>query len=135
MVETPVAGDRGERARVVARVQGVYFLVTGVWPFLSRATFEAVTGPKLEYWLVLTVGGLVAAAGVVLLAAARERRIVREIALLGVMLPIVLALLDFYAVPQPRTSRAYWADAVVELALVAAWSWAWPKRRPDGRET
>ena len=135
MRETPAAVARGERARMVARVQGIYFLITGIWPFLSRATFEAVTGPKLDYWLVLTVGGLIAAAGVVLLAAARERRIVREIALLGVLLPLVLALLDFYAVPQPRTSRAYWADAVVELALVAAWWWAWPKRRPDGTET
>ncbi|MCI0462876.1 MAG: hypothetical protein L0Z62_38510 [Gemmataceae bacterium] len=27
-------------------VQGVYYLLAGVWPLLSLGTFEAVTGPK-----------------------------------------------------------------------------------------
>ena len=49
-------------------VQGVYFLLTGVWPLLSIRTFEAVTGPKVDRWLVKTVGLLVAVIGASLLA-------------------------------------------------------------------
>ena len=43
--------------------QGVYYVATGAAPFVSRRAFEAVTGPKREWWLVQTVGGLVTAIG------------------------------------------------------------------------
>ena len=43
--------------------QGAYYLGTGVAPFVSRRAFEAVTGPKKEWWLVETVGVLVTAVG------------------------------------------------------------------------
>jgi hypothetical protein len=40
--------------------QGVYYTVTGVVPFVSRDAFEAVTGPKREWWLVQTVAAVLA---------------------------------------------------------------------------
>src|SRR4051794_41603604 len=43
--------------------QGAYYAGTGVAPFVSRRAFEAVTGPKKEWWLVETVGVLVTAVG------------------------------------------------------------------------
>src|SRR3954468_19360295 len=57
-------------ARSVAAAQGAYFLLTGVAPFVSRRGFEAVTGPKREWWLVQTVGGVVTALGGALAGAA-----------------------------------------------------------------
>src|SRR4051812_49609509 len=53
-------------------VQGLYYLVTGVWPLVSIETFQMVTGPKTDHlvtgretdhWLVMTVGVLVTAVG------------------------------------------------------------------------
>ena len=38
--------------------QGGYYVATGVLPFVSRRAFEALTGPKREWWLVQTVGAL-----------------------------------------------------------------------------
>ena len=32
--------------------QGALYVVTGVWPLLHMASFEAVTGPKTDDWLV-----------------------------------------------------------------------------------
>jgi hypothetical protein len=46
--------------RLAAR-QGVYYLLTGVWPLPSIGSFQRVTGPKTDLWLVRTVGVLVAA--------------------------------------------------------------------------
>jgi hypothetical protein len=54
-------------ARKVLAAQGAYYVATGVAPFVSRRAFEVVTGPKLEWWLVQTVGALVTAAGGALL--------------------------------------------------------------------
>lgn len=50
------------RDRVIGALGG-YYVATGVAPFVSRRAFEAVTGPKREWWLVQTVGALVTAAG------------------------------------------------------------------------
>jgi hypothetical protein len=32
----------------IASLQGTYFLATGIWPLVSRRTFERVTGPKVQ---------------------------------------------------------------------------------------
>src|SRR5437879_6174180 len=32
--------------------QGLYFLLTGLWQLLSISSFQAVTGPKHDLWLV-----------------------------------------------------------------------------------
>src|SRR3712207_8805835 len=48
-------------------------------PFVSRRAFEAVTGPKLEWWLVKTVGVIVTVVGGVLLSGARRNRVTPEL--------------------------------------------------------
>ncbi len=52
--------------RALALVHALYFLIGGAWAVTGKRTFEAVTGPKVDYWLVRTVGGLLSVAGVVL---------------------------------------------------------------------
>jgi H+/Cl- antiporter ClcA len=59
--------------------QGVYYTVTGVVPFVSRDAFEAVTGPKREWWLVQTVAALVTAVGGGLLGASVRDRATPEL--------------------------------------------------------
>ena len=45
-------------------IQGLYYVVTGVWPLVSTCgTFEAVTGNKVDDWLVKTVGVLIIVIG------------------------------------------------------------------------
>src|SRR3954453_8582479 len=52
-----MAGDLAQHAdrRRVLLLQGGYYVLTGVAPFVSRRAFERVTGPKAEWWLVQTV--------------------------------------------------------------------------------
>ena len=54
--------------------QGVYYILTGLWPLVSMQSFELVTGPKTDDWLVQTVGLLLAVIGMTLLARARRAR-------------------------------------------------------------
>src|SRR4051812_31621926 len=44
--------------RWVLSFQGIYYLLTGVWPLVGMATFEFVSGTKTDKWLVNTVGVL-----------------------------------------------------------------------------
>ena len=57
-------------ARAVAAGQGVYYLVTGIWPLVHMGSFQRVTGPKVDGWLVQTAGVLITAIGATLLAIA-----------------------------------------------------------------
>jgi hypothetical protein len=113
----------------VARVQGAYFLATGIWPLISRRSFEAVTGPKTDFWLAQTVGVLVAAIGGVLLLADCRKRVTPELRVLGVASAGGLGLVDTVFSLRGRISKVYLADALVECALVAGWA---AERRNNG---
>jgi hypothetical protein len=112
----------GPFANRVATAQGAYFTATGVWPLVSLRTFEAVTGPKLDGWLVETVGALVGCIGSTLFSAGRRGRVTPEIAWLGAGTALALAAVDTVWVARRRLSRVYLLDAAVEAAIVAAWA-------------
>lgn len=115
-------GRAPDRLAMLAAAQGIYWVASGVWALLSRRSFEAVTGPKTDYWLVQTVGGLLAAIGTTLLLAARNGRISPEIRLLGASSATVLAGIDIAHSLRARISPIYLAEAVVELGFVAGWA-------------
>src|SRR5436190_3160854 len=75
-------------------LQGLYFAATGIWRLVHLASFEAVTGPKTDDWLVQTVGALITVIGAVLLLAAGRRRLSAEVALLAVGSAAALAAVD-----------------------------------------
>ena len=106
---------------MVSLVQGAYFVVAGVWPVLSIRTFEAVTGPKTDDWLVKTVGVLVAVIGLVLILAGLRGQFAPEVVILAVGTALALAGIDVWYVARRVISRVYLLDAVWELVLVAAW--------------
>lgn len=109
-------------ARALALGQGLYFAATGLWPIVHLRSFEAVTGPKPEGWLVKTVGALLAVMGAGLVASSRRRRVTRDWALLAAGGAAALATVDvWYAGVRRRISPVYLADAPIEGALAAGW--------------
>jgi hypothetical protein len=101
--------------------QGTYYLATGLWPILSICTFEAVTGPKTDRWLVKTVGVLVVVSGVVLMLAGFRREFGLEVVVLGVGGAIGLTGIDVWYVARKVVAPIYLLDAVAELILVTLW--------------
>lgn len=112
----------GRLARLLALGQGTFYLLTGLWPIFHLPSFEAVTGPKTDDWLVRTVGILVAAIGAVLLLAWRRRRVEPEIGLLAAGSALGLAGIDLVYALAGVISPIYLADAVVELLIAGLWA-------------
>jgi hypothetical protein len=108
--------------RKLAGFQGAYFALTGIWPLFDIDSFMAVTGPKTDLWLVRTVGILVTVIGATLLAGARRGRAREELALLAISSAAGLAAIDILYSTLGVISKIYLADAVLELALVGAWT-------------
>ena len=123
------AQDASRATRRLALTQGVFYLATGVWPLVHMRSFEAVTGPKVDRWLVRTVGGLLGVVGGALGSAARHGRITPEIRALGAGTAAVLAVIDCTYVARKRISPIYLLDAVAEVAIGIGWMVA------EGRES
>ena len=112
-------------ARLLAASHAGYLLATGVWPLVHRRSFEAVTGPKEDFWLARTVGGLAAATGVALgISVVRGRRSPEAVAL-ALASSAVFAAADLRAA---RTeSRTYLGDLALQAVLVPAWLRRWER--------
>jgi hypothetical protein len=113
----------------VLAAQGAYYVGTGVWAVVHRRSFEAISGPKTDYWLVRTVGLLAAAIGSALLVASRDDRPSPEAVALAAGAGASFAAVDVLYVVRRRISPVYLGDAAVHLAL--AWA-ALTRRRSAG---
>lgn len=113
----------------MAWLQGIYFFVTGVWPILHIESFVAVTGPKVDLWLVKTVGALIAVVGATLMLGARRRQVGAELAFLAVASAACLGAVDVIYALADRIWDIYLLDAVAEAGLIVLWAIAWWRRR------
>jgi hypothetical protein len=110
-------------ARAIAGLHAAYYVATGAWSIVHRRSFERVTGPKRDYWLVRTVGALAVAIGTVLGYAVVTGRRQRESALLAVASGLAFGSADVQAAR--ASSRVYLGDALLHLVLVPAWFRPW----------
>ena len=114
-----MTGPRSGTASL-SRAHGAFNLVSGVWPIVHMRSFEAVSGPKVDRWLVRTVGGLMAVNGLVQLTAREsEQRLSGRV---GIGTAAVLGIIDVRYGGTGRISRIYLLDAVVQLLWVGAWT-------------
>ncbi|HEV7918369.1 MAG TPA: hypothetical protein VGO97_02225 [Solirubrobacterales bacterium] len=105
----------------ILRFQSAYYGLTGVWPLISIETFERITGPKLERWLVRTVGAVVGVQGAGFWIAAHEREATRSTAVIAAGSALALGAIDGVYVAKRRISPVYLVDAVIQSVFVVAW--------------
>lgn len=104
--------------RFIILAQGIYYILTGLWPLISMRTFEAVTGPKADDWLVQMVGLLAITIGLSLLTGVRRSVPSSETVILSGAAALSFALIDAIHAFQGRISRIYLADAAVEMGML-----------------
>ena len=117
-------------AERVPLIQALYYLLTGLWPVVHIGSFQTLTGPKAEHWLVRSTGLLLGVIGLTLAVSSRRRPPSPETPVLGVGTAAVLAGVDVVYVLRGRISPVYLGDALVELGFIASWAAA---RRGVGR--
>jgi hypothetical protein len=100
--------------------QAVYYVLTGLWPLVHLPSFEAVTGPKADDWLVHMVGLLAVAIGAALGAAAARNSVrTPEVTTLAGAAAVAFAGIDLWYGLSGQIRPIYLADAAVELAILA----------------
>src|SRR5438477_12519727 len=89
-----VRANRKELTSAVSLGQAGYYIITGVWPLVSINTFQKITGPKTDLWLVKTAGVLITAIGSVLAMAGLRKQTAPEISVLAASSAAGLAGID-----------------------------------------
>src|SRR5690554_6554827 len=92
-------------------IQGVYFMVTGIWPLLNMASFITATGPKQDTWLVEMVGLLSASVGLTFIVSSLRRRPLPV--LLGYAVAVSFLAMDIIYVGSGQIGHIYLLDAVI----------------------
>ncbi len=114
----------------VAKLQAGYYLSTGIWPVLHRASFEALTGRKHDYWLARTVGLLAASVGLGLYAGSRDgSEVSADMRVAAIASSVGFAGIDLIEVTRGRISPVYLLDLAAQLGLLAAWRRRTPPQR------
>ena len=113
--------------RATAACQGAFNVLTGLWPLVHMGSFEAVTGPKHDKWLVRTVSGLLVTIGVEQLRSVRSGQGLQSARRMGVGTAATLVAIDVFYASRGRISKVYLLDAVVEVMILTSWLAA---RRP-----
>jgi hypothetical protein len=102
--------------------QGMFYVATGLWPIIHLRSFEKVTGPKVDKWLVRTFGGLVAAVGTTLIVGAFDKQPSKALRVLGIGSALALGAADLVYSLRGRISKVYLGDAAAEGAIAATWA-------------
>lgn len=119
--------------KLVLLGQAALYLGTGIWPLLSRRTFEQVTGPKTDWWLVKTVGVIITVIGGVLGMSALRGQTPPEVPVLAVGSAAGLTAIDMGYVAKDRISPVYLLDAAAEMGLIALWTVALARKGKENR--
>ena len=106
--------------RITWFVQSIYYIVTASPAIISRALFESITGPKLDYWLVHMVALLAIVIGVAIGIAAWRRSATLEMVVLSIAAAASFAAIDIIYALRGTISRVYLSDAVVEAIIIVA---------------
>ena len=119
--------------RIVLFCQGLYYVLSGFWPLVSMSTFEAVTGPKTDDWLVHSVGLLLGAIGAALLLGARRAAPGAETLTLALGAALALIAVEVFYVASETISSIYLIDAALEAIFVVASIHGLTRKMRDGR--
>lgn len=109
--------------RFIPLIQGIYFLITGVWPLVHLKSFMEVTGPKTDIWLVQTVAVLILSYSVLFFYVAFKKRIAPVYALMGTISTFGLAIIELYYYLQGTLKWVYFIDSIIEMIFFIYWLW------------
>ena len=108
-------------AFLLMTIQGIYYVMTGIWPLLHMESFLAVTGPKEDIWLVRTFGVLTMAAGIGFLVSGIQKIISWPILATAMSAALGLIIMDTYYVLADIIWPTYLLDAVAQGCMLLCW--------------
>lgn len=103
-------------------IQGIYFLITAIWPLIDIESFMLVTGPKTDVWLVRTVSVLLIPYTLICFWIALKPRLISKIIIIIMtLMSLGLAIIELIYYLNGTIKWLYGADAVLQLIFMIWW--------------
>jgi hypothetical protein len=100
-------------------LQGIYYLITAIWPIVHIESFEKISGKKRNHWLVYTVALLLFVSSLVFLYSGFKRDVIPvETIILSVGNALALTIIDIVFVLRNTIRKIYLLDASAEMLLI-----------------
>lgn len=107
--------------RILLTIQGWFYVLTGIWPVLHIKSFEMITGPKIDKWLVKTVGLMITCSGVIFIVF-NDTMAALTLAMLNAL---TLGIVDIFYVTKKIIPKIYLVDALIEFVFIAVYTYYW----------
>ena len=107
--------------KIIFIILGAYYLITAIWPLISIKSFEAVTGPKSDKWLVYTVSSLLIGPSLIYLYSGIQSEDLHPLVIfLALINCLALMMIDVVFVVKKVIWKTYLVDALAELIFIMA---------------
>lgn len=108
-------------------IEGFFFIFTGLWPIVDNENFIEESDPnvKVDLWLIVTAGWLLALLGVIFLIETlhfQNHLTISWGVLFGAFtMPLLMASSDIYYVSKKIILPINLLDCIIEILFAAAW--------------
>jgi hypothetical protein len=104
-----------------AFAQGLYYVISGAWALLHIESFQKVTGPKTDLWLVKTVGLMLMGIGGGLIFAGVRQQFDPALVFIAIASAAALLAVEVVYVYKGVISPVYALDAAAEAVFIIWW--------------
>ncbi len=118
------------RRRVIA-AQGIYYLLTGIWPLAHFPSFAGAVGLQINAFQAQSFGAVIAVVGATLAEASRKEPPGAYPTALGIAVAGAVALVSLVWLPRTGAGSALWVDLTIEVAFAVALVVLYPRTQPD----
>ncbi len=129
-------GGRDRLRRWVLLAQGVYYVLTGLWPLLDFHSFARFVALDVIPFQAQAFAAVIIVIGASLIEAARREPPGPYPTMLGAAVAGAIAIVSLFWLPRMGVASGLWIDFAVEVAIVAALILLYPRTQPErGRKT
>jgi hypothetical protein len=107
--------------KYILGIQASYIFITALWPLIDIESFIRITGPKVDIWLVKTVGALLLSVSTAMLYSLTRRHLSSIVVVLAMTNAFAFICIDFWYSYIGRISTVYMLDGLLQLSFIFAW--------------
>lgn len=122
------------RRRLLAG-QGIYYLLTGLWPLVHFASFADAVALQITPFQAQAFGAVIAVVGGSLIDSVRRGPPGPQPTALGVAVAGAIALVSLLWLPRLAGWSALWLDLTIEVAIALALVLLYPRSQPGRSPT
>lgn len=129
--ESSAADRRNRRRRLAIMAQGLYYMLTGLWPLAHFSSYSRALALPVNPFQAQVFGAVLVVIGAHFMEAGRREPPGPSATLLGVAVACAIAVVDMVWLPRLGSVSVLWIDLVAEVAIAVSLVVFYPRTQPE----